>query len=297
MRPGPRRRSCSARCSPIPEPRTPAAEDDARARPRPGGLLDRPPDRRHRAARPRRDRRGTRRAADRDAARGSGGRRPPADAMATLGSSLVHAGRTREGLAYLDQAAAALDGVPLGRVLVRRAYVLRAPARPLRGESRRPASRAAAVLGRGTRTGRRERSTSRALDARMGAVESAALAFAESARSTPPSTTRATWRSASTTQAGSRSSAATCRTRSSGTPPRRRFDAVGITSVDLVVDQASAYLSGGLARDALDVVEGALVARPLRARSRPTSWWRSPRRPSRRGDWKRAVSAADEARR
>ena len=47
-----------------------------------------------------------------------------ADVRATLGGSLVYAGRTREGLAQLDRAAAELDGLPLARVLVRRARVL-----------------------------------------------------------------------------------------------------------------------------------------------------------------------------
>ena len=46
-----------------------------------------------------------------------------ADVRATLGSTLVHAGRTREGLAQLDLAADGLGGVPLARVLVRRARV------------------------------------------------------------------------------------------------------------------------------------------------------------------------------
>ena len=46
-----------------------------------------------------------------------------ADVRATLGGTLVHAGRTRQGLAQLDLAADGLDGVPLARVLVRRARV------------------------------------------------------------------------------------------------------------------------------------------------------------------------------
>jgi hypothetical protein len=42
-----------------------------------------------------------------------------------------------------------------------------------------------------------------------------------------------------------------------------RMDAQGITSIELVYDQCSAFLAGGLATDALEVVERALVARPL----------------------------------
>ena len=44
--------------------------------------------------------------------------------MATLGISLCVVGRMRDGLRHLDEASTMLDGVPLARVLDRRAYVL-----------------------------------------------------------------------------------------------------------------------------------------------------------------------------
>jgi tetratricopeptide (TPR) repeat protein len=46
------------------------------------------------------------------------------DVRATLGGTLVHAGRTREGLAHLDSAAEKAHGLALATVLVRRARVL-----------------------------------------------------------------------------------------------------------------------------------------------------------------------------
>ncbi len=45
------------------------------------------------------------------------------DVMATVGMTLALDRRVSEGLRHLHRAAAALEGVPLGRVLVRRAYV------------------------------------------------------------------------------------------------------------------------------------------------------------------------------
>ena len=42
-----------------------------------------------------------------------------------------------------------------------------------------------------------------------------------------------------------------------------RYDAMNLTNVDLVYDRCLAYLAAGLATDALEVVERALVVRPL----------------------------------
>ena len=187
------------------------------------------------------------------------------DVRATLGTSLVHAGRTREGLAHLDRAAAALSGLPLARVLVRRARILsfslerfEAGAADLAGalaildRSDDEIWRARALNLEGlTRIGLGDLSAARRafaeslaiftllelpLDAAIGVQNEGWVAFLEG------DLPRALERYAQASE---------------------RFDALGVTSVDLVYDQCSAYLAGGLARDALAVVERALVARPL----------------------------------
>ena len=58
-------------------------------------------------------------------ARASGKREREIDVQATLGVTLAWAGRTQRGLALLDRAVAASRGVDAGRVLMRRASVLR----------------------------------------------------------------------------------------------------------------------------------------------------------------------------
>ena len=73
-----------------------------------------------------------------------------------------------------------------------------------------------------------------------------------------------------------------------------QFDALGITSVDLVLDQATSYLAGGLADDALAVAEQALIARPLLARERADLLVSVAESALAARDWPRAASAADE---
>ena len=72
------------------------------------------------------------------------------------------------------------------------------------------------------------------------------------------------------------------------------FDSRGTTNVDLVLDQVAAYLSGGLAQDALAVVESALVARPLQPREEADLLVAVAGAALAADDWDRAVSAADE---
>jgi tetratricopeptide (TPR) repeat protein len=220
-----------------------------------------------------------------------------ADARATLGSSLVHAGRTREGLGHLDRAADELTGLPLARVLVRRAKVLsynleefEAGADDLRRAHRilRASDddvwRARALNIEGvTRTG-------------LGDLEAARHAFAESldiytALEFP-------WDVAIGVQ--NQGWVAFLE----GDLPRaleryaeasERMDALGITSVELVYDQCSAFLLGGLASDALDVVERALVARPLLELERADLLLALAGAALAAGDPSRARSAADEA--
>ena len=188
-----------------------------------------------------------------------------ADVRATLGSTLVFVGRTREGLAQLDRAVADLTGLPQAWALVRRGKVLtftlerfEAGAEDLRRAiqildgSGDEVWRARALHLQGlTRTGlgdlagaRRAFEEARAVNSALGHLSDVAAGVHAEA-----------WLSFL-----------------EGDLPRAlehyadasdRFDALGMTSVDLVYDQCSAYLAGGLAADALDVVEHALVTRPL----------------------------------
>ncbi len=74
-----------------------------------------------------------------------------------------------------------------------------------------------------------------------------------------------------------------------------RFDALGVTSVELVYDQCNAYLAGRLATDALDVVDRALVARPLAEVERADLLLALAGAALAAHDLDRARSAADEA--
>lgn len=220
-----------------------------------------------------------------------------ADVRATLGSTLVHAGRTREGLAHLDRAAGELTALPLARVLVRRARVLsfnlerfEAGADDLRRAlqildgSDDDVWRARALHLEGlTRTGlgdlgaaRRAFTEAREVHASLGYLSDVAIGVHAEA-----------WLSFL-----------------EGDLPRAlelyadasaRFDALQITSVDLVYDQGSAYLAGGMATDALRVVEHALEARPLLPIERADMLLALAGAALAAGDTSRAREAADEA--
>ncbi|MCF6377193.1 CHAT domain-containing protein [Nocardioides KLBMP 9356] len=218
------------------------------------------------------------------------------EVLATYGATLAMARRASEGLRHLDRAAAALDGVPRGRVLVRRALVtghlmarFEESAADLR-EARR------LFAGAGDEVWEARALNLEGLaDAKLGALDSAAEAFERfedlSVRS------------------GEHSAVATARHNRGwvsylrGDLPealeayadaRAQFDALGMTNVDLVLDQATSYLAGGLASDALAVVEQALVARPLLARERADLLVSVAESALAARDWERAASAADE---
>ncbi|UFN45685.1 CHAT domain-containing protein [Nocardioides okcheonensis] len=220
-----------------------------------------------------------------------------ADVRATLGSTLVHVGRTRAGLAELDRATAGLEGVPLARVLVRRARVrafyfaeLEASLHDLR--------RAVAIL----EDSGDEIWLARALN--LVGWTSAGLGDLVAAR-------RAFDDSLAIHEALGQQSAAAINVHNhgwlaylEGDLPRAlelyadadaRFDAVGVTSPELVYDRCTAYLAGGLASDALGVVERALVARPLLAVERADLLIALAGAALDAGDTDRARSAADEA--
>ena len=208
-----------------------------------------------------------------------------ADAMATLGHLPVHrrshAGGTatpRRGGRGARRRAARAGAVPPR---------LRAgsPARPLRGELPTTCDgRAGSSPGPATRSGRPARSTCRpSSTSGCGEVESAAEAFAEYGEICGRAGRR--WRSRSRRAqhrvAGlppRRPAACARAVRRGGRALRRRRASRTSTSSST---RSAAYLSGGLAQDALAVVESR-SRRPGRCSraSRPTCWWRWPMRPS-----------------
>ena len=189
-----------------------------------------------------------------------------------------------------------LDGVPLARVLHRRAYVLGHLL--ARFEESAADLRKARELfsGSGDQVWEARVLNLQALvDVRRGEVESAAEAFARFGEISA--------------ELGDLGSVAVAEHNTGwlaflqGDLPRAleqyaaaaaRFDGLGMTSVDLVLDQVAAYLSGGLAQDALAVVEAALVARPLQPREEADLLVAVAGAALAANDWDRAASAADE---
>lgn len=192
------------------------------------------------------------------------------DVRATLGATLAMAGRTRAGLAQLDRAAAGLSGVPLGTVLVRRAWALsflldrfREGAEDLRRAREAFAGAddpvwearalnleglARAGLGDLAAAGRAFEASG-ALHARLGNGADVAVTVHN-----------AGW----VAFLGGDLPLAFARYADAAA----RFEALGVTSTDLVIDRCQAFLVGGLARDAVEVVDEALAARPLQPRER-----------------------------
>jgi tetratricopeptide (TPR) repeat protein len=229
-------------------------------------------------------------------ARRSGDPDRAADVMATLGISLCVVGRMHDGLRYLDEASTMLDGVPLARVLHRRAYVLGHLLARFE-ESAADLRRARELFsGSGDQVWEARVLNLQALvDVKLGEVESAAEAFARFGEISA--------------SLGDLSGVAVADHNTGwlaflrGDLPRALeqyaaaaafFESRGATNVDLVLDQVAAYLSGGLAQDALAVVESALVARPLQPREEADLLVAVAGAALAAGDWDRAVSAADE---
>jgi tetratricopeptide (TPR) repeat protein len=219
-----------------------------------------------------------------------------ADVMATLGTSLCIVGRMRDGLQYLDEASTMLDGLPLARVLHRRAYVLGHLLARFE-ESAADLRRARELCaGSGDQVWEARVLNLQALvDVKLGAVESAADGFARFGEISASlgdmfglavAEHNIGWLAflrGDLPQALEQYAAAAA-----------RFDGLGTTSVDLVLDQVAAYLAGGLAQDALAVVESALVARPLQPREQADLLVYAADAALAAGDWDRAASAADE---
>lgn len=228
-------------------------------------------------------------------ARRSGDRGRTADVMATLGISLCAVGRMRDGLRYLDEASSMLEGVPLARVLHRRAYVLGHLLARFE-ESAADLRRARALFsGSGDQVWEaRVLNLQAVVDVRLGRVESAAQAFERFGEISAAlgdmgavavaehNTGWLAFLRGDLPRALERYAAAAA-----------RFDSIGQTSVDLVLDQVAAYLAGGLAQDALAVVESALAARPLQPREQADLLVAIAGAALAAGDLDRAASAAD----
>ncbi len=231
-------------------------------------------------------------------ARRSGDLERIGDARATLGASLAGAaGRTREGLAQMDKAATELTGVPLGRLLYRRAWVrgfvlarYEESAADLR-EARR------LFAGAGDHVWEKHALNLDGLVAvELGDLDSAARAFAafgDLASSVGDAYDAALAQHNAGWLGFVRGDLPLALERYADASAR--YDAIGLTSVDLVHDRCLSYLAAGLASDALEVVEHALAARPLLPREQADLLVAVAEAALAAGDWSRATTAADEA--
>jgi tetratricopeptide (TPR) repeat protein len=230
-------------------------------------------------------------------ARRSGERDRGADVQATLGTVLALAGRTRDGLVELDKVAAVVDGRALGTVLVRRAWVVAV----LQGRfddclaDLREARRLFAVADDPVWEARALNLEGYARAA-LGDLAGATAAFQASAAlherlglvlDLAVNIHNTGWVSF---LGGDLPLAFARYADAAG-----RFEALGVTNHELVVDRCSAYLAGGLADDAARVVEEALVARTLQPRERAELLLAVAEAALAAQDLSRATSAADEA--
>lgn len=229
-------------------------------------------------------------------ARHSGDPDRAAEVMATLGTTLCMVGRMRDGLRYLDEASTMLDGVPLARVLHRRAYVLGHLLARFE-ESAADLRRARELFaGSGDQVWEARVLNLQALvEVKLGDVGSAADGFARFGEISA--------------SLGDMYGVAVAEHNTGwlafvrGDLPRALqqyaaaaalFDSLGVTSVDLVLDQVAAYLAGGLAQDARAVVESALAARPLQPREEADLLVAVAGAALAAGDLDRAAAAADQ---
>lgn len=220
-----------------------------------------------------------------------------ADVRATWGASLATAGRTSEGLAQLNRAIDELEGIRQATVLVRRAWVLSVllarfeesvldlqRAGQIFAEVGDPVWEARALnlegyacAGLGDLAGaRRAFEASGALHEKLGNAFDLAgtvhnLGFVAFLAGDLPLAF------------------------SQYADAAARLEAIGVTSPDLVVDRCLAFLAGGLATDALEVVDQALIARPLQARERADLLVALAEAALAAGDLTRALESADEA--
>ncbi|RYB95440.1 CHAT domain-containing protein [Nocardioides oleivorans] len=230
-------------------------------------------------------------------ARRSGEQERWGDALATLGTSLCTAGWVRDGMRKLDQAVEVLDGVPRGRALVRRAYLtghllarFEESAADLR-EARR------LFAGGGDQVWeKRALNLEGLVDVGLGeleAAERAFVAYGDIAEQLGDEFDAGLAQHNKGWLAYVRGDLPSALERLAAA--NERYDSIGMTSTDLVYDRCLAYLAAGLATDALEVVERALVVRPLLPREEADLLVAVAEAALAAGDWHRATTAADRA--
>ncbi|WP_210438208.1 CHAT domain-containing protein [Nocardioides xinjiangensis] len=219
------------------------------------------------------------------------------DVRATLGATLALLGRVHEGLSHLDRAVEELSGLPLARALVRRARILGfVLARYEDGMADLRRARAIFAHEGDQVWEARARNLEGLAHVSVGDLGAATSAFEEFGRLSASLGDR--WAEATSVhnlgwvaQVADDLPVALARYAEAGA----RYDALAMTSVDLVTDQCDAFLAGGLARDALTVAEQALAARPLHLPERADLLVSLADAALAAGDVERAVTAADEA--
>ncbi|MBS2937465.1 CHAT domain-containing protein [Nocardioides sp. J2M5] len=219
------------------------------------------------------------------------------DALATLGLSLCVAGWTRDGMRVLGQAVSVLEGVPRGRALVRRAYVtghLLARFEESAADLREARSIFAEEGDHVWET--RALNLEGLVDVGLGDLEGAERAFTAhgdiAARLGDQydmglSQHNRGWLAfvrGDLPVALEHYAAASA-----------RYDAIDLTSTDLVYDQCLAYLAAGLADDAIEVVERALAVRPLLPREEADLLQAAAEAALAARDWPHATAVADRA--
>ncbi|MFC0221419.1 CHAT domain-containing protein [Nocardioides zeicaulis] len=220
-----------------------------------------------------------------------------ADVRATLGGSLAMAGRTRDGLEQLDLAASAMDGLPLARVLVRRARVLAFNLERLEAGAA-DLERALEILEPSDDlvwTGRALHLHSWA-STMIGDLAAARTSLARSLAVHEELGMEGAVAAGIHNQGwlaflGGDLPLAFERYQEAAT----RYERLGITSTDLVYDRCVAFMAAGLASDALEVVELALGARRLLPVERADLQLALAGAALAAGDVPRAQAAADEA--
>lgn len=220
-----------------------------------------------------------------------------ADVRATWGASLATAGRTSEGLVQLDRAIEELDGVRRATVLVRRAWVLSVLLSRFE-ESVLDLRRAGQVFAEVGDPVWEARALNLEGYARAGLGDLAAAGRAFEASGALHEELGNAFDLAGTIHnlgfvaflAGDLPLAF-----SRYADAAARLEGIGVTSPDLAVDRCVAYLAGGLAADALDVVHQALTGRPVQARERADLLVALAEAALASGDLARACESADEA--
>ncbi len=219
------------------------------------------------------------------------------DALATLGGTLCISGWVPEGMRRLDEAVSVLTGAPRARALVRRAYITGHLLARFEDSAAdlKEARRLFAVAGDHVWE-KRALNLEGLVDVGLGDLEGAAAAFAAYGEIAA--------RLGDDFDGGLAQHNTGWLAYVRGDLPlalrlyadaNDRFDAIGLTSTDLVYDRCLAYLAAGLASDALEVVERALVVRPLLPREEGDLLVAVAEAALAAGDFPRAMTAAEEA--